>query len=81
MLTDIVDVHVFRQRVGGTADGDVEFLQMRRSHGALSGTWQPVIGHVVGDETAVETARRELEEETGFVARAEDAEPSAMTGH
>ena len=59
---DIVDVYVFR-RVGPVA---VEFLQMRRAQGALTGTWHPVMGHCDGDETAAQTAVRELAEETSY---------------
>ena len=62
--TDIVDVYVFRHGATG-GRGDVQFLQMRRCHGAMAGTWQPVMGHVEEGETATETAARELAEETG----------------
>jgi dATP pyrophosphohydrolase len=64
LRTDIVDVYVFRR----SAQARIEFLQMRRSAGALLGTWHPVMGHVNDGETAVQTAARELTEETGFVA-------------
>ncbi|MDX1682822.1 MAG: NUDIX domain-containing protein [Phycisphaeraceae bacterium] len=60
--TDIVEVYVFRR----PDRHPVEFLQMRRKREPMAGTWQPVMGHVEGDETAVATARRELAEETGF---------------
>lgn len=61
---DIVDVYVFRR-----GSGEVEFLQLLRAHeagGALGGTWQPVMGHIEGDETAAACAWRELEEEVGL---------------
>ena len=77
--TDIVDVYVFRRanaKVAGRVDADtpqrtahgaaVEFLQLRRSTGPLAATWQTVMGHVNPGETAVQTALRELKEETGF---------------
>lgn len=65
--TDIVDVYVFRLcGVGAGRDGVVEFLHLRRKTGKMSGTWQPVMGHVEEGETSVRTALRELAEETGY---------------
>ena len=64
--TDIVEVYVFRRGRDGRG-GDAVFLQMRRAGQVpLSGTWQPVMGHLEGDETAAEGALRELREETGL---------------
>jgi 8-oxo-dGTP pyrophosphatase MutT (NUDIX family) len=63
--SDIVDVYVFR-RNGDAPSAAIEFLQMRRAEGALTGSWHPVMGHVEGDETAVQTALRELDEETAY---------------
>ncbi|MCC7205213.1 MAG: NUDIX domain-containing protein [Phycisphaeraceae bacterium] len=61
--TDIVEVYVFRQlNHGGTA----EFLQLHRASGVMTGSWQPVMGHVEEGETAVRAAARELAEETGW---------------
>jgi len=71
--TDIVDVYVFRHGAAG-GRGDVQFLQMRRCHGAMAGTWQPVMGHVEEGETATEAAARELAEETGW-----ECQPHAST--
>ena len=67
--TDIVDVYVFRRSVAQreASAAAVEFLQMRRSQGPLAATWQTIMGHVHPGETAVQTAVRELSEETGFV--------------
>jgi len=65
LRTDIVDVYVFRRSTGQ----HVELLQMRRATGALVDTWHPVMGHVHDGETAVQTAVRELMEETGFSAQ------------
>lgn len=62
--TDIVDVYVFRISGGGCAG--VEFLQARRAKGKMTGTWQPVMGHVKAGETAVQTALRELAQETQY---------------
>jgi len=62
--TDIVDVYVFRLTGGGCAG--VEFLQARRVKGKMAGTWQPVMGHIEAGETAVDTAMRELAQETQY---------------
>ena len=62
--TDIVDVYVFRLIGSGCAG--VEFLQARRAKGKMTGTWQPVMGHVEANETAVDTALRELAQETRY---------------
>lgn len=60
--TDHVTVFVVRR-----ARDDFEFLQLRRSAGDyLGGTWQTVRGSAEAGETAVQTARRELAEETGL---------------
>lgn len=63
--TDVIDVYIFRR-----VEHRVEFLQLRRVGEPLSCTWQPVMGHVHGRETAVETAIRELHEEVGIDLRA-----------
>ncbi len=57
LRTDVVEVFVVR---------DGELLLMRRAKEPMLGTWQPVLGHAVEGETAVEAARRELMEETGL---------------
>ena len=66
--SDIIDVYIFRRikASDNAIAANVEFLQLRRCAGALSGTWQPIMGHSHDGETAVQTALRELEEETGF---------------
>lgn len=61
--SDIVEVYIFRRLAERRSP---EFLQMRRARGALSGTWQPVMGHIEEGESAPQTALRELAEETGF---------------
>lgn len=66
--TDLVDVYVFR-RLDSAGAPMVELLQLRRAREPLAGRWMPVMGHVEGDERALDTALRELEEETGFDAR------------
>lgn len=64
LRTDIVDVYVFT--AGPARAGDARFLQMRRAKGALTGTWQPVMGHIQPGQSTVQTALRELDEETGY---------------
>ena len=72
---DLVDCWIFRLRnrgVGAAADpgtSDIEILLLRRSPGRiLPGLWQCVSGSLEADETPVEGALRELQEETGFGA-------------
>lgn len=60
VLADLVDVYVLRQREA------VEFLQLRRTAEPMAGTWQPVMGHIEPDESAVAAAVRELGEEVGL---------------
>ena len=64
--TDIVDVYVFRRPRLDASASAVEFLQLRRTGGAMPGTWQPVMGHVEAAERAMDAALRELTEETGL---------------
>jgi dATP pyrophosphohydrolase len=72
---DLVDCWIFRLGrfgVGAAADAgtsDIEILLLRRSPGRiLPGLWQCVSGSLEADETPVEGALRELQEETGFGA-------------
>ena len=72
---DLVDCWIFRlgrRGVGAAADAgtsDIEILLLRRSPGRiLPGLWQCVSGSLEADETPVEGALRELQEETGFEA-------------
>jgi 8-oxo-dGTP pyrophosphatase MutT (NUDIX family) len=67
--TDIVDIYIFRRWPDETvsrSEPHVELLQLLRSKKPLERTWQPVMGHIDGDETAVECAMRELLEEVGL---------------
>ena len=69
LRADIVEVYIFRHAAGSTHEGSlhaVEFLQMRRAKGQLSGTWAPVMGHVEEGETATQAALREMQEESGY---------------
>jgi 8-oxo-dGTP pyrophosphatase MutT (NUDIX family) len=75
--TDIVDVYIFRwpDETIARAEPHVEFLQLLRTRGPMKNTWQPVMGHIDGSETAVQCALRELQEEVGL-----DAQSSAFAG-
>ncbi|MFG0305616.1 MAG: NUDIX domain-containing protein [Phycisphaerales bacterium JB040] len=72
LRTDLVDVYVFRCTTRG-----VELLQLRRVDDdpdephSLHGTWQPVMGHLEGDERVEDAASRELLEETGLDVRSD----------
>lgn len=63
VAVSIVDVYPVRQ-----VHGELEVLLLRRSQGTrCTGAWEAVHGHIEGDESPVDAARRELEEETGLV--------------
>ncbi len=68
--TDIVEVYAFSVQALSENDRsvcpEVSFLQLRRSKGQMSGSWQPVMGHVEENETSTDAALRELKEETGY---------------
>jgi len=49
----------------GSGD-DTRMLLLRRARGAFAGAWTIVMGGVDGKERAIETARREVLEETGL---------------
>lgn len=69
--TDIVDVYVVR---ASAAPHEPELLQLRRVTSPLSGTWQPIMGHVEPGESAVDAAIRELREEVGLAIRSDFAQ-------
>lgn len=60
-----VAVHVVRP-AGGSGGGQLELLYLRRSGGRFAGQWWPVAGTLEPGEEAIDCARRELREETGF---------------
>ncbi len=67
VVSDLVDVYVFR-RLPQRPPYEVQFLLLRRrSDGPLGGTWHAVHGRVLPDERAVDAAVRELLEQTGLV--------------
>jgi dATP pyrophosphohydrolase len=60
--TDLVELHVFR-----IINNEQQFLLLKRSENRIyPGIWQMVSGHIEKKDTAVETAIRELKEETGL---------------
>ena len=60
--SDLVEVHLFR-----IENNELQFLLLKRSaHKIYPGLWQMVSGHIEEGETAVQTALRELKEETGL---------------
>lgn len=71
----VVDVYPYRLTDDGPA-----FLLLRRSPGTrYAGQWRMVGGKIEAGEAAHETARRELREETGLVARRFWTVPSVNT--
>lgn len=60
--SDIVDVYILRRGLSAP----IEFLQLLRAAEPLKDTWQPLMGHIEADETAVQTAMREMQEEVGL---------------
>lgn len=67
VVSDLVDVYVFR-RLPQQPSCEVQFLLLRRrADGPLGGTWHAVHGRILSQERAVEAAARELLEQTGLV--------------
>ena len=61
--SDLVELHVFK-----IENKELQFLLLKRSAQKIyPGLWQMVSGHINKTETAVETALRELKEETGLL--------------
>jgi len=62
IISDMIELNIFR--IG--KDG-LEYLLLKRSDKDIyPGLWQMVTGHIDKNESAVETALRELKEETGL---------------
>ncbi len=64
--SDIIDVYIFRRASATPASRDIHILQLLRATEPMGQTWQPVMGHIEPNETAVMTALRELKEEVGL---------------
>ncbi len=63
--SDMVEVHLFK-----VIDGEIKFLILKRAENVVfPGLWQMVTGKSEGDETALETALREIKEETGLIPK------------
>jgi len=74
----VVDVYPYR--ITSDHPAGVELLLLRRAEGtSFEGSWRMVGGGIDAGETAWETARRELREETGCVPETFWALPSVNT--
>lgn len=67
--TDLVDVFVFHRDSSGDQPSFLELKRAARPQALMPLTWQPVMGHVEGDEGTVACMARELREETGLDVR------------
>ncbi len=62
IISNMIEAHIFRETQNG-----LEFLLLKRAENEIyPGLWQMVNGKVEGDETAYQTALREIKEETGL---------------
>lgn len=62
IISNMIEAHVFRETENG-----LEFLLLKRAEREIyPGLWQMVTGQVEGEETAYQTALREIKEETGL---------------
>ncbi|NOY05075.1 MAG: NUDIX pyrophosphatase [Chlorobi bacterium] len=64
LISRLVQVHVFRKKTSGIH----EYLLLLRSRSdpQYPGMWQVVTGTIDGKESALEAAKREVQEETGL---------------
>lgn len=62
IISKYIEAHIFR-----VVNAKIEFLLLKRSKKEIyPGLWQMVTGKIRENETAVETALREIKEETGL---------------
>ncbi|MBZ0180759.1 MAG: NUDIX pyrophosphatase [Melioribacteraceae bacterium] len=62
IISNLVEAHIVRK-----VNNNLEFLLLKRAnHETYAGIWQMVTGSINEDETAYETAAREIKEETGL---------------
>lgn len=65
IISNLVEAHIVRK-----VDNNLEFLLLKRAeHESYAGIWQMVTGSIDNDETAYETAAREIKEETGITIK------------
>ena len=63
IISNLIEAHIFREQ-----NGKLEFLLLKRSpEQYYPNIWQMVSGKIKENETAFNTALREIEEETGLV--------------
>ena len=63
IISNLIEAHIFRER-----NGKLEFLLLKRSpEQYYPNIWQMVSGKIKENETAFNTALREIEEESGLV--------------
>jgi len=62
IISNLIEAHIFRER-----DGKLEFLSLKRSpEQYYPNLWQMVSGKIKENETAYQSAIREIKEETGL---------------
>ena len=62
IISNLIEAHIFREQ-----NGVIEFLLLKRSSGEYyPNLWQMVSGKIKENETAYQTAKREIKEEIGL---------------
>ncbi len=65
IISNLVEAHIVRK-----INNNLEFLLLKRAENeSYAGIWQMVTGSIDNDETAYETAAREIKEETGLTIK------------
>jgi len=57
--------------VGGLIVKDGKFVMVKEKKAGIMGLWNLTLGHLEGDETILDGAKREMEEESGFNVKLE----------
>ena len=64
IISNLIEAHIFRE-----TETSIEFLLLKRAEDQIyPGIWQMVSGKIKENESAYETAIRELKEETGLIS-------------